>query len=84
MRFKIFDCYFLVINPDTHRLTIVSVKRRIEKVLRPTIKSGMSYYRLYENGIFKDYSLESIVSKIEFHTSAGRFSDKLDGFPNEI
>lgn len=83
MRFKIFDCYFLDINPDTHRISIVSVKRRVEKTLRPTIKSGMSYYRLYFNGNFKDLSLESIVSKVEFHIKPGHLSDNDRNFINE-
>lgn len=61
MRFKIFDNYFLVIDTFTHSIAIVSVKRKIEKILRPYVRSGTSYYRLYENGIPKEFSLESLV-----------------------
>lgn len=84
MRFKIFDCYFLDISTDTHRLTIVSVKRRVEKILKPTVRAGMSYYRLYLNGIGHDFSLEELISKTDKLISFGHFSDKLDSFPNEV
>lgn len=64
MRFKIFDNYFLVIDTSDHSIAIISVKRKLERILRPYRRSGMSYYRLYENGISKEFSLESIVSKL--------------------
>jgi hypothetical protein len=63
MRFKIFDNYFLVIDLDSNRITIISVKRKIEKVLRPIIRSNNLYYSFYFNGAKKEYSLKSLVDK---------------------
>lgn len=74
MRFKIFDNYFLVIDYNTHFISVISFKRRIEKKLKPTVKCGMSYYRLYENGIAKEFSLETLVSKIDISTKITSFS----------
>lgn len=68
MRFKIFGNYFLVIDMSTHLVTVVSVKRGQETILKPTVRSKMSYYRLYQSGIPQEYSLEKLVSTIETNT----------------
>lgn len=84
MRFKIFDSYFLVINPSNSHITIVSVKRRTEKVLKPTIRSGMSYFRLYENGASREFSLNTLVLKIETFTSVTQLSHEKSIFPKGL
>lgn len=62
MRFRIFDSYFLDVNLETHKISVISIKRRILKILKPTIRNGMSYYKLYENGIGREFSLENLIS----------------------
>lgn len=83
MRFKIFDSYFLVIDSNTHRIFIVSIKRRIEKILKATVRENNSYYSFYQNGNKKEYSLKDLVEKAlgaqSFeHRVAFRLSDGID------
>jgi hypothetical protein len=84
MRFKIFDNYFLDIDTESHFIKIVSVKRKVETILRPYVKSGMSYYRLYKNGNSNDFSLEELINKIEVRTTLGQLSHISTDFPSGL
>lgn len=63
MRFKIFKGYYLFIDTNTHRIFIISVKSRVEKILKATVRENNSYYSLYQNGNKKEYSLRDLVEK---------------------
>lgn len=64
MRFKIFDCYFLVFDLSDHRVHVLSVKQNKERVLRPVSRSGSLYYSLYKNTVKKEYSLRELVNMV--------------------
>ena len=63
MRFKIFDSYYLVIDHSNHKIFIVSIKRRIEKILKATVREKNSYYSFYLNGVKKEYALRELVER---------------------
>lgn len=62
MRFEIFDNYFLVIDLESNRITVISVKRNVEKILKPVVRSKNLYYSLYKNGQKTEHSLRSLLN----------------------